>query len=118
MLQKISLLWISFIISSCAFNPNTNLKQVQKPITKKPLNKATIRLIPGGTNDNWRYIGLTIDKNLVSEINESSIISISNSIIKFQDRKTIININQFSYPKNTVIHKYGGKLIVYNNAIY
>ena len=65
---------------------------------------------PGGTGDNWRYMGTTDDGTLIDEVNVDSIrsgVSDTNSqIFSFEDRKTVILANKFAYPVNEPHFKY------------
>lgn len=72
--------------------------------TKSKFPKVPPKQVPGGIGDNWRYLGLTSDKLIAIEINESSIKNNGLST-NFQDRKTIIEPKKFNY-KTTPEYKY------------
>lgn len=67
-----------------------------KSTKKTNMPKVPQKKLPGGNGDNWRYLGTTNDNLLALEINDTSITS-SNSINKFQDRKTVIAPNKYNY---------------------
>ncbi len=82
-----SLLFSSLIVSilcNCGTSPSG------KSRTKSKIPKVPAKQLPGGTTDNWRYLGTSQDGQIAVEISESSIIKSDNKA-KFQDRKTIIN---------------------------
>lgn len=77
---------LTILLSNCAINSSTkNTKAKKKPVPKVPAKQ-----LPGGTTDNWRYLGTSQDGQIAVEISESSIAKTDNQT-KFQDRKTIIN---------------------------
>lgn len=93
----------SFNLVSCALFSSTNNK---KPKPKKSnIPKVSAKQIPGGTGDNWRYLGISKDNQMAIEINESSLKN-NNILSLFQDRKTIINPSKFNYASITSNYKY------------
>ena len=67
----------------------------QKKTGKVP--KVTTVTPPGGNGKNWRYLDLSDDKQLVSEINDSSITQTNKPLIyNYQDRKTVVDPNKFT----------------------
>lgn len=71
---------------------------------KSSVPKVPPKVVPGGTGDNWRYLGNSEDGLITSEINESSISN--GSVNKFQDRKTIVDQTKFNYQNLTPKYKY------------
>lgn len=94
-----ALIIISSSLNGCAWlsgSPDT---------TNIKIPKQQAKPIPGGNLINWRYLGTTTDGQLVDEINESSIIKSQESqIYLYQDRKTVVNPNQFSSYTNGQPH--------------
>lgn len=64
---------------------------------KQGFPKVPKKVIPGGTGDNWRYLGKTSGGHLSIEIDDSSIASLGNNSYKFTDRKTVVNKSNFNY---------------------
>lgn len=90
-IYKISILIImSLGLSNCATNSSKSYKTKKSTIPKVPAKQ-----IPGGTTDNWRYLGTSQDGQIAVEISESSISKTANSV-KFQDRKTLTNTQKNS----------------------
>lgn len=59
--------------------------------------KVTLRGPPGGTDKNWRYLGLSDDGQIIVEINDTSIITTATAqIYNYQDRKTVVEPNSFT----------------------
>lgn len=103
--------WYLFIASITLSLAITNCALFQpKRISYKKLPHVPSIQLPGGRGDNWRYLGTTSNNEIISEINEISIKSLTNSskknIFSFEDRKTIINPNNFPYPDNLPHYKY------------
>lgn len=92
-------------LTSCASDHTRTTNSSAAKKHKHLLPKVPAKTIPGGTADNWRYLGTTSDKQLAIEINESSITS-DNEAINYQDRKTLIDINNFDYQGLTAKYKY------------
>ena len=90
----------TFYLCGCAvFNKRLSLKKTPVPLVR------TI-MIPGGNSSNWRYIGTTSIGHIINEIDDSSIKKIDNQVCTFQDRKTIADINNFTYLNNQPHYKY------------
>ncbi len=84
-IHKISILIaISLGLSNCATNSSKSYKG------KKTIPKVPTKQVPGGTTDNWRYLGTSQDGQIAVEISESSINKTAQNV-KFQDRKTLTN---------------------------
>jgi hypothetical protein len=97
----LSILFIELSLNGCAI---FGVKQSYH----KRLPRVPSLTLPGGKGDNWRYLGTTLNNEIISEINESSIKNVysNESLYSFQDRKTIINPNNFTYPENQPHYKY------------
>lgn len=101
-IYKISILIIvSLGLSNCATNSS---KKSYKP-KKSTIPKVPAKQIPGGTTDNWRYLGTSQDGQIAVEISESSISKTANSV-KFQDRKTLTNTQKNSTSGTIGNYKY------------
>lgn len=85
-------------------NTSSSSKSNYKSTKKSSMPKVPQKKLPGGNGDNWRYLGTTNDNLLALEINDTSISS-SNSINKFQDRKTVITPSKYNY-QGTPNYKY------------
>ncbi|TXI94249.1 MAG: hypothetical protein E6Q33_00245 [Neisseriales bacterium] len=100
-IYKISILIIvSLGLSNCATNSSKSYKPKKSTIPKVPAKQ-----IPGGTTDNWRYLGTSQDGQIAVEISESSISKTANSV-KFQDRKTLTNTQKNSTSGTIGNYKY------------
>lgn len=75
-------------LSSCATKSSSKSYKGKK----SSIPKVPVKQIPGGTTDNWRYLGTSQDGQIAVEVSESSITKTNNKV-KFQDRKTITNSN-------------------------
>lgn len=97
-------LFLFFLLSNCAFFSSSS----NKPHGKQALPKAPANVVPEGSGDNWRYIGTTNDGFLAIEINNNSIIPSKNTseVFSFEDRKTVIDQSQFTYPNGQPHFKY------------
>ena len=97
--QSIILIIAISLVSACSSNKNPYSKSYTGSTSKSKnsLPKVPARTTPGGTGDNWRYLGLTSNSPLAIEINESSINKITNNSYKYQDRKTVVIPAGFSY---------------------
>lgn len=93
-LSTLSLLACS--TTSSGNSGGSSSKSSYKSTKKSSMPKVPQKNLPGGNGDNWRYLGTTDDNLLALEINDTSITS-SNSINKFQDRKTVITPNKYNY---------------------
>ncbi len=105
--QCLLLSLISVLMTGCATNTNASSKS-RYSSRKSPVPKVPPRIIPGGSGDNWRYLGTTQNNTISDEINESSI-QLSDgqkNISRYQDRKTIIDTNNFSYNGLTPKYKF------------
>lgn len=87
----------SLILHGCSWGTDPQPDNSKARIPKVPTKK-----LPGGSTDNWRYLGINKDGTFAVEINDSSITTIAgrSGIRKFQDRKTIVNPVKFNYPTN------------------
>ena len=83
-------------ISGCAlFGGGSHKKSGSNGTASVP--KVTVVTPPGGTDKNWRYLGLSDDGQLIVEINDASITPTDKpQIYKYQDRKTVSDINKFT----------------------
>jgi hypothetical protein len=99
---RVSLIgFISLSLTSCAW-------------FSSPPKKSTLTLpkvppvtVPGGSGDNWRYLGTSSDNQLVVEINDKSISVKGVQIYAFQDRKMVVAPHKFSsYLPNQPHYKY------------
>ena len=101
------ILFLNIVVSGCAWFGGTgsSYKPSKTNIPKLPQSQK-----PGGTGDNWRYIGTTDDNSMIDEINVNSInsgVSTNNTqIFNFEDRKTVTAPNKFAYPTNEPRFKY------------
>ena len=102
------ILVLNIIISGCAWFGGSSTyshKSGETNIPKLPQSQK-----PGGTSDNWRYMGTTDDSSIVDEININSIssgVSSDNTqIFNFEDRKTVTAPTKFAYPTNEPRFKY------------
>jgi hypothetical protein len=97
---------LSFTITSCSTTGgSSSYSRTHKGTSKKSsVPKVPPKVMPGGSGDNWRYLGSSDDRLITSEINESSITS--GKINKFQDRKTVVDQNKFNYQNLTPKYKY------------
>lgn len=93
------------LMTGCATNTNASSKS-RYSTHKSPMPKVPPRIVPGGSGDNWRYLGTTQHNTISDEINESSIQLVNGSINRYQDRKTIIDTNNFSYSGLTPKYKF------------
>lgn len=87
-------------ISACSSNRSPNYTKSYSGTSSKSktsIPKVPTRLMPGGSGDNWRYLGATENGNLAIEINESSIANQQSNSYKYQDRKTIIEPSNFPF---------------------
>jgi len=101
-----NILWCLIIVitlSSCAlFNSNKS-----KASGKTKLPKVTTATPPGGTDKNWRYLGMSDDGQLIDEINDTSITSNQPQLYYYQDRKTVATPDKFtSYLADQPHYKY------------
>ena len=96
---------LSFTINSCSTTGgSSSYSRTHKSTSKKSsIPKVPPKVMPGGSGDNWRYLGSSDDRLITSEINESSITS--GKINKFQDRKTVVDQNKFNYQNLTPKYK-------------
>ncbi len=105
----VSLLLLSVLFTGCAFS-STGSKSRKSSYKKSSMPKVPPKQVPGGTGDNWRYLGTSQDKMIALEINESSISKTqspaSGSYNIFQDRKTVIDPSKFNYQGLTPSYKY------------
>ena len=92
-LTALLILSFGYNLSSCALFSSSNKKSKSK---KSPLPKVPAKQMPGGSGDNWRYLGTSTGNQISIEINESSL-SKNNNLSTFQDRKTIIEPSKFDY---------------------
>lgn len=76
-------------LTNCAIFNATNKNKIKIP-------KVQLSNVPGGNLNNWRYLGTSADNQLIEEINESSISLQSEHLYKYQDRKTVISMAQYS----------------------
>lgn len=97
--QYITLILAISIMSACSSNKSPYSKSYtgSSGKSKNSLPKVPARIVPGGSGDNWRYLGVTGNSALAIEINESSINKQSGNIYKYQDRKTVVNPANFAY---------------------
>lgn len=99
------LLVLTVTLNSCAWMSSSTNKSAKSSLPKTPQIQK-----PGGTGDNWRYLGTTDDGVLVDEIDSKSInsgVSSQNTqVFNFQDRKTVVLPNKFAYPSNQPRFKY------------
>lgn len=96
---------LSIYMVGCATNTNANNKR-RYSSRKSTIPKVPPRVIPGGSGDNWRYLGTTQNNTISDEINESSIQLSNKQVNRYQDRKTIINTSTFNYNGLTPKYKY------------
>ena len=101
--QLFYLFIFSLILNGCAFFGSSSTKHT-------PLPKVPTAIVPGGTSENWRYIGTTDDGLLVIEIDNNSVNSATSKdnlqVFNFQDRKTVVSPSQFTYPASQPHFKY------------
>src|SRR5579863_4344991 len=80
-------------VSSCAWFGSSSHKRSGA----SSVPKVTQVTPPGGTDKNWRYLGLSDDGQLIVEINDTSIKPDSKpQIYNYQDRKTVLDPNKFT----------------------
>jgi len=89
------------ILSNCAINSSNKTHKSKK----SSIPKVPAKQLPGGTSDNWRYLGTSQDGQISVEISESSI-NKTDTQTKFQDRKTIINPTTLSASNAISKYKY------------
>ncbi|MDQ5920448.1 MAG: hypothetical protein QG673_504 [Pseudomonadota bacterium] len=98
-----------FLVSGCAWLGGGNSSGSNKS-GKTSIPKTGLIHKPGGTGSNWRYLGTTDDGILVDEIDVNSISKATNNsngqISSYQDRKTVVLPNKFTYPSNQPNFKY------------
>ncbi len=91
MLHKIIIpLTLLTLVSSCAlFAGNSNHNKGKK----SSLPKASRPQQPGGQGNNWRYLGISDNNQIITEIDNNSIklINQNNLIYYYKDRKTTTN---------------------------
>ena len=84
-------------ISGCAWFGGGNSHKNSSYGGNTSVPKVTPVTPPGGTDKNWRYLGLSDDGQLIVEINDSSIKPTDKTqIYNFQDRKTVSDITKFT----------------------
>ena len=96
----LSIITVSLIMSSCGiFDWFSSTKSVGIPAGFEKKEKI---YTPGGTGNNWRYLGSTKNGLLVDEIDAQSISlqNGGNKIYTYKDRKTVIYPNLFTYPSS------------------
>ena len=72
MIKKlVPLLILLLSVNGCAFFSSSSSKS--KPSNGERLPKAPATVVPGGSGNNWRYIGTSSDGQLVVEIDDNSI---------------------------------------------
>lgn len=100
-LKSYSQLLIFLGIGGCAlFGGNT-----QKKSGNGAVPRVTTVAAPGGTDKNWRYLGLSDDSQLIVEINDTTITPTNKALIyNYQDRKTVVNPNKFTAYTNGQPH--------------
>ncbi len=91
--------------ASCSTNSPSKNKS-SKSNSKSKIPKVPARSMPGGNEDNWRYLGLSNDGTFGTEINDASIKQIDDNQYSYQERKTIIDTIQYSYQMNTPKYVY------------
>ena len=94
---------VSIFLNGCAWVGSIGKK------SNNIVPKTTLIQKPEGSGNNWRYLGTTDDGVLIDEINVTSIIGepiTDKQIFSFQDRKTVITPNKFTYPINQPHFKY------------
>lgn len=100
--------WLAFLtvlfLNGCATNSSSSYKK-SKSKSKNTLPRVPAKSLPGGSGDNWRYLGSSQNGQLAIEINESSIKTI-NEMNNFQDRKTVVEPAKFNYQGLTARYKY------------
>lgn len=101
-INKISLILITICVSSCAMFGGSNTSNKSNKSKKSSLPKAMVPKEPGGRGNNWRYLGVSDDGMVITEIDNNSIkqVNTTANIYYYQDRKTITNPQEFSYPSN------------------
>lgn len=109
-IQNTQFIIIAFLaINSISCSTSNTKKYNKSPTTtssKSKIPRVPAKILPGGTGDNWRYIGISKDGLIGTEIDNSSIIAISNNQYKFQERKTIMDTNKMSYPSGMPKYMY------------
>jgi hypothetical protein len=101
-LKLITIATTCLFLSNCATNSkNSGAKSGGRivPATQK-------FTLPGGNSSNWRYLGTTDDNLIANEISDSSIESSGKQTYKYQDRKTIVDVNSFEYLPNQPKYKF------------
>lgn len=97
----------SLTLGGCATDASSK-KPSSRKTQRSSLPKVPPKVVPGGTGDNWRYLGTSKDQLIADEINESSIslVDAGKQLNRYQDRKTIVNTAQFNYNGITPNYKY------------
>lgn len=95
---------IALFISGCASYSSSSSKPYNGKIS---LPKAPSLQIPGGNTSNWRYLGTSTNGQLITEINNSSIVATKDANqYSFQGRKTIYNPYTYTYANGQPPYKY------------
>ena len=106
-LNSLSLVITILAVSGCAWLSSSSNNKSYSGRSKLP--KVQIQK-PGGSGNNWRYLGTTDDGVVVDEIDINSINGVGGNantqVFNYQDRKTVVIPNQFSYPSNQPRFKY------------
>jgi len=92
-----------FMLVSCATNNSRILSSKSGKVNLPNVQKFNL---PGGNTSNWRYLGTTDDNLIANEINDSSIESNRDGSYKYQDRKTIVNPDLFTYSPQQPRYKF------------
>lgn len=93
------------LIAGCATSKKPAGKS-SKSTGRSPLPKTPRFALPGGNSENWRYLGTTDDNQIADEIDYTSIESVIINTYKYQDRKTIISPNTFTYASGQPQYKF------------
>ena len=92
---------ILFLYGCSSYNSPSDISR-----TKPQSLKVYKFTLPGSSYGDWRYLGTTKHNQTSDEINNSSIELIDNNLYKYQDRKTVVSVNNFIYSANQPKYKF------------
>ncbi len=92
---------ILFLYGCSSYTPPSDISHT-KP---QPLKVYKFTL-PGSSYGDWRYLGITKYNQTSDEINHNSIELIDNNLYKYQDRKTVVLVSNFTYHTNQPKYKF------------
>lgn len=96
---------IIVLVTGCA-NSKMSTDNNKNSRTNLQIPKSPKFTLPGGSYNNWRYIGTTLDNQIADEIDDNSIKSVDIQTYQYQDRKTIISPRTFIYVQGQTPYKF------------